>query len=186
MVSPAVSALSLAVSFAAYVASARTRRRQDAAEKNSYLVLSLDLERTGENYLIAHTSLENRLTVDKEITAARLVVSPEDEDPWDTVDKLLVANKRVGLNNGHAAPREIATVPLEETLSDTERIFMPLDYYYDENYQVGNETLTYDVVIDVSKLRKDIWYGVRLLVVNEDQLHRLVHRAFVNSWPTGR
>jgi hypothetical protein len=155
-------------------------QKRIAAEQNAYVTLALTLERINDHCLIAHTSLENRSTIDKEITAARLIVCPDVEDPWDTADKLLKANHLAPLDEDDGDPREFATVPLESTLSDEQRIFMPLDYYTDENVQVGDEILTYDVVIDTGKLRRDAWYSVRLVVVDEDKLHRLVHRAFVN------
>jgi hypothetical protein len=155
-------------------------QKRVAAEQNAYVTLALTLERVNDNCVIARTSLENRSAVDKEISAARLIVCPDVEDPWDTADTLLKANHLPPLDEEAGDPREFATVPLEKTLSDEQRIFMPLDYYTDENVQVGDEILTYDVVIDTGKLRRDAWYSVRLVVVDEDQLHRLVHRAFVN------
>jgi hypothetical protein len=174
----AISLLALVVSAGSFAVAAYTRWQQHIVDRKSYLVLSLTLERTVGNYMIAHTSLENRLTVHKKIAAARLVICAQQEDPVDAINRLLTADKRLDARMDD--PRRIVEVDLLETLRDDKSIFMPLWYYTHENLTVGDETLTYDALIDLSQLEAEATYSARLYLVSEDRYHRIVHAAFVN------
>ena len=154
-----------------------TFRRQRRVESGSYLVLALALSRVSPDRIIASTSLENRSPDAKNLDVVFLLVSREDETPTDALNAIL----RDG-DHGEVVDIQdfgVATKGLRAQCSADDRQYVRLEYYTVENSEVGDEILTYDAVLDASKLHSGAAYSVRLFLYGEDRLHRVVQRAIV-------
>jgi hypothetical protein len=158
----------------ALIVSIYTLRRQRSVEHSAYITLALALERVDENRLIARTSLENRSPTVKNIDVVRLLVCPQTEPPEVACTTLMS-----GAVETVAHLRDIGALELPHTIADDHRLLMPLHYYTAENEEVADELLTYDAILDISKLTPGTEYAVRMLLYGPTRLHRVVHRAFI-------
>lgn len=162
------------VGVAALVVSVYALYRQHGLEKISYLTLSLSLEQVNEKQLIAHTGVENRSPTVKKLEAVRLLLCPLDEAPEQACNTLF-ADSNTSIN--HVG--DIISINLDQLKRDEHRILMPINYYTVENSQVGDELLTYDVVLDVGTLESGRAYAVRMLLWGRGSFYRVVQRAFI-------
>ena len=173
----AASWLAALAAIVALVLSVQTSRRQRMQEENSYLVLALALSRVDASHVIASTSLENRTRDVKLLDTVFLLVSRGDEAPVDALNAILTAHDAMPV----AAISEFgrATAGIDPQCSAGDRRYIRLDYYTEENSEVGDELLTYDAVLDVSQLQPGCTYSVRLFLYGPDRLHRVVQRAVI-------
>jgi hypothetical protein len=163
----------------AIVLSVRTAQRQRELEQKSYLVLGLELGEPQNGKLIARTSVENRSREVKKLSTVFLLACPYDEAPVDAFNTVLQAHEVPPVTD--ISQFGAATRGLDPRCSHGDRSYARLDYYTLENSEVGDELLTYDAVLDISALRPDHVYSVRLFLYGEQRLHRVVHRAVVTG-----
>lgn len=159
----------------ALVVSIYTLRRQQSVEHSAYITLALALERFDDNRLIARTSIANHSPTVKNIDVVRLLVCPQSEPPEVACTTLMSGAVETTITH----LRDIGALELPHAISDDHRLLVPLHYYTVENEEVADEVLTYDAILDVSRLTPGDEYAVRMLLYGPSRLHRVVHRAFI-------
>ena len=136
----------------------------------AYLHVHLDVEFDVRGFLTAKTTVENRGLSRKKISNALLLVGPERERP-------LVTMKALGCQV--ASTNDIAAFQLSNTVSGPEgRCIIPLDFYYSENVDIADESISYRVPIDTTKIPVDVPYSARFFIVGPRRLHRSTHDCF--------
>jgi hypothetical protein len=145
--------------------------------RRRYVRLALTLEYNNGDCVIAHTKLENALTTIHNLVAVFLLVSPEEEDPVNAINRLFV---QAALGASICCPIDLHTVTPKAVIEDKQRLrrLIPLLYYTEENINVADELLAYSSAIDVSQFPPGR-YSVRLYVYGKKRLYRVVQALLV-------
>jgi len=168
---------------AALLISVDTSRRQLRFQRESYLILSMQITRPSAEVLIVQTSLENRSVHIKKLSHVFVLIGPYGENPIDTFN--VIAQKV-----GSRAISEFGELQHLALSGDTARDEMArsltkLSYYTQENTEVADETLFCELPLTASDYDVNRPYSVRLILLGPKRLHRVVHRVLiVTSTPT--
>ena len=147
-------------------------------ELKSYLRIKVEVKTEGDNYSVL-TEIENANKISsKKIDNAFILISPEKGN-------LIKAGKsvaeRLNINEAIESTDEFKFLVSNESIYiDNRIIFIPLEFYYDENIDIADEKLTYRCFIDKTKLNKG-QYSVRFYIYGEKRYHRSTQDLLVIS-----
>jgi hypothetical protein len=139
----------------------------------SYLRLKVAVERQAEATVVS-TSVENPSPRVRTMTKIFLLVGPEDEHPVDTFNAVASAPNG-GATACCAVDFEDFDLPGRLT-GDGRRLLIPLDYYIEENPEVGDEALACQTSIGPDELRPGGSYSVRFYVFGHRWRGARIHR----------
>jgi hypothetical protein len=144
----------------------------------AYLHIEVSVEKMDGARVKVRTVVENTNTSAKKLDSAFLVISPADEDPERTVSVLF---EGIGTPRTFKTSNEMVRAVTKRIKHDlnliadgSERMLVPLPFYYAENYDIGDEKLSFECPIDCDHLKAGV-YGVRFYIEGIPRLHRLVH-----------
>jgi hypothetical protein len=142
-------------------------------EYRAFLRLAVSTEPAPPKWMMITTEIDNRGLRAKRITAALVLVGPENESPIDTVNSLLEHADRstVGSTNDF--------VTIAENIVHADRAVLMIPFYYSENVHIADETLSYTLPLNVEALPIGEPYAVRFLIFGEHRLHRSTQSCFV-------
>lgn len=140
----------------------------------SYLTLKLSLEQR-DNATIVTTCVDNPSPRPRTMTKVFLLVGPEAENPVETFNSLLAANGK-DVRACCAIDFEFIDLPSRLTDDSRHRLLMPLDYYIEENPEIGDEALSCQTSIAPGELVGGQSYGVRFFVFGHRWRRARVHR----------
>jgi hypothetical protein len=147
----------------------------------AYLHIELTVESLERNRVKLRTVVENTNTIAGRLDAAFLVIGPGAEDA-DEIARTLFSksDSRQKLTNLDEMVRAITDrikhddSPMEDGAG---RKIVPLPYYFVENYDVADERLSYEEILDCSSMAPGT-YAARFYIEASPRLHRVVHGAF--------
>jgi len=146
-------------------------------ETASYLHIELTIEdatATNSNYILANVKVENKSKLRKKIDHALILVSPEDEKPTETYNKLTNSDIEeissiFDFDNEH----------IEAIYGEKGRAMILLPFFYIENIRIADEIISYSAPIKLEKVAKNVPYAVRFFVRKKKRLHRSTEQSFV-------
>jgi len=154
----------------------------------SYLQIDLEISKeAGSTRLQLKTGVENKNHIGKNIRAAFLLIGPQSEPPEQIVKKLGGRNRN--LAREFFTLSEVVSTIAKVIRSDHNidasgiydregRALIPLPHYYEENRDIGDERLTYTIMIDSTNFPIGV-YGVRFYVEPRwMRYYRVVQDAF--------
>lgn len=142
--------------------------------RRQYLHINLDLS-VIDRFVLASTAVENKGSLTKKIENAIILIGPENECPLQTA-KSLLPDQNIEQTN------DFEFVKLKNAkYDDTGRAFIPVTFYYNENVDIADERIGYDVPINIEKVSKGIPYSVRFFIFGENKLHRSTEKTFIVS-----
>lgn len=147
-------------------------------EFGAYLRISLKVDGPKDGWITALTAVENKGNRAKNIAYAVLLVGPESEDPISSARRVAAGAEYSG---DLESTNQLEFFRLDHPVYTEGRALIPLPFYYSENIDVADETLTYRAPIDSRRLEPEIPYAVRFFVFCEGRLHRSTHDAFING-----
>ena len=146
-------------------------------EFGSYLRISVNVTQPENGWITVQSSVENKGLRAKKISYACLIVGPEDEGPIDTARILA---KHCEYTGRLKFTNDLEHFRVVRPMYFGGRGIIPLPFYYDENVDVVDETLTYRAPIPAGELEEGIPYGVRFFLFAPNRLHRSTQDAFIN------
>jgi len=138
-------------------------------EFGSYLRISVKAESPKNGWVTILTTIDNKGNRPKNLSYACLLLGPESEPPLDSAR--FVA-KEIGYKGDLRYTNHIGNLHSEEPVYADGRVLVPLRFFYSENIQIGDETVTYRTPIDAHQLKPGVPYSGRLLVFPKRRLHR--------------
>jgi hypothetical protein len=151
-------------------------------EFGTWIRISVKVSGLSDGWISALTMADNKGNRPKPIEFACLLVGPEDENPVETATTLATTlDLKVLINhtNDIEMLKNASCVPFYSN----GRALLPLPFYYSENIDIADETLTYRAPIDTSKLNPGVAYSVRFFIFLKGRLHRSTHDSFFNKPP---
>jgi hypothetical protein len=146
-------------------------------ERTSYVRLRVQVEARRDHALV-RTSIANETVRPKKLRKVFLLAGPEGEDPIDTFNAVVTQSTEQGVACC-AKHFELFDLPGRLTDGSLRRVLVPLDYYFEENDNIGNEELSCETPIDWSLLKPGRRYGIRFYVFGHRpwraSLHRKIH-----------
>ncbi|MBE9594839.1 MAG: hypothetical protein IMF19_15315 [Proteobacteria bacterium] len=150
----------------------------------SYLRINLEVKQEGtgsSRSVSALTTVDNKGFLSKRIDYAGLLIGPEDEDPVITAKhiakELNIDENKIAYTNDLYILRTDSPSPIYTG----RRAFIPLPFFFDEQVNIGDETLRYHCTIDTVRLIKNTSYSVRFFIFTKHRLHRSTHDLFRND-----
>jgi hypothetical protein len=144
---------------------------------SSYLKLTVSIERRDPGTVVT-TCVENSSPRPRRMTKIFLLLGPEEENPVESFNALMTANGQ-DRRACCAIDFEDCNLPTRFTDREHQRLLVPLDYYIEENPEVGDESLSCQTSILDSELGPGRSYGVRFYVFGHKRgparIHRKVH-----------
>lgn len=146
-------------------------------DRVSYVRLHMEIE-AKQDYALVRTSILNDSIRPKSLKKVFLLVGPEGENPVDTFNAVVIhsTNQSAACCAKHFEYFDLPRNLVDDSL---QRILIPLDYYFEENDNIGNEELSCETPVDWMLLRAGIRYGVRFYVFGHHpwraSLHRKIH-----------
>lgn len=143
-------------------------------EELNYLELGLNVVHEGK-YLKVRTSVFNPTPFDREIYFAFLIISKTEESFLDALNKKLDftfkdTNSLYNLKN-------------KKSMVSNDFAFIPLPYYFEENVQVGNEKLIYEIPLVAIGANGNInFFDVRFFVFRNTKDLNQYHRSLSSSF----
>ncbi|MCX6146910.1 MAG: hypothetical protein NTW25_06615 [Candidatus Kapabacteria bacterium] len=130
-----------------------------------------------DNPIQIFTEIENSSRKFKRvIDNAFVIVSPELEDILVVGQKI---NNVLKISNTICKTNDFENFKLSEpTYIDNCIVIIPLQFYFSENIQIGDETLTYSCSLNRTLLEKGN-YSVRFYIFGESRLHRSTQALLV-------
>ena len=144
----------------------------------SFLGISIEVSEPANGWITVLTTVENKSLRPKPVNFAMLLVGPEKESPVQTANVLMAALKpswRAKYTNDLEQLKEL----LREAIIAPNRAAIPLDFYYSENVDIADETLTYRASVPLSTFECNSPISVRFYLFASNRLHRSTHDAFV-------
>jgi hypothetical protein len=147
-------------------------------EFGGWLRIGLKVETSSAGEVTALTTVDNRSNRPKPIEFACLLVAPEHEDPVMTASILA---KALGLGDPFESTNELARLHavVRKSVYTDGRALVPLPFYYDEQIDIADETLTYRAPLETARLSPNVAYSVRFFIFVTGRLHRSTHDAFI-------
>jgi hypothetical protein len=148
----------------------------------AFLHISIAVEQMEGPRIKVRTVVENSNSISRKIDAAFLLVSPQYESANKTVVDLLSAIKPdLQFKSANDMVRIITLLIKERKLtlltSNSGQMIIPLPFYYAENYDVADENLSFEYIINTSTFPNGV-YEIRFYIERIPRLHRLVQAAF--------
>jgi hypothetical protein len=147
----------------------------------AYLFIEISAETDRDVGLVKiKTVLENRSLKAKKVSAAFILISPYLDRVEDVFESLL--GKRY--EDDSDAVAHVANEMKSENFclhgvhDNADHALIPLTYYTWENYDVGDERLSYEAVIKTTDLTQNKIYAARFYIHGEGRLHRVVQTSF--------
>ena len=139
-----------------------------------YLYINLDLS-VVEGFVLAATIVENKGSQGKKIENAIMLVGPEHECPVETAN-LLLPDSDIECTN------DLEFVKIDKAkYDDAGRAVIPVTFYFNENVNIADERIGYEVPIDTDKVASGVPYAVRFFIFGEKKLHRSTQKTFIIS-----
>jgi hypothetical protein len=145
-------------------------------EFGSHLRISIRVDGPKDGWVTALTTVDNKGNRPKDISYALLLLGPEPESPLDTA-RLLA--KVSGYHGRLDSTNDLAHFIIDGSVSQDDRSIIPIAFYYSENIDIADETLTYRIPIPIKNLRPGLAYSVRFFLFPARRLHRSTHDCFV-------
>jgi len=143
----------------------------------SFLHIGLSIDSKDGRTVSARTLVETKGMKAKRIDNAVLLVGPENESPIETCNQIFNYAK---FDTIVSSTNEIAACRLERTCEGPDgRALIPLPFYYSENIDIGDESLSYRSPIETKAIRIGEPYSVRFFVWASGRYHRSTHDSFV-------
>jgi hypothetical protein len=135
-----------------------------------------------EDLALIRTSISNESIHAKNLRKVFLLVGPEEEDPVDTFNAIVTSSTSQG--PACCAVRfEWFDLPRVLTDGSQRRLIVPLDYYFEENDNIGNEELSCETPLEWARLGPGRRYAVRFYTFGHrpwrTRLHRKIHAIIV-------
>jgi hypothetical protein len=146
-------------------------------EFGAYPRISVEVEGPLAGWTTVLTTVENRGNRRKNISNALLLIGPETESPLDSANVVAAA---MGYKGTLQFTNDLELLPVAKPTYAGGRALIPLPFYYSENVDIGDETLTYRAALDAGRLTTGIPYAVRFFVFGRGRLHRSTHDSFIN------
>jgi len=146
------------------------------------IAVTVETDSAADGWLTVLTTVDNKGNRPKGIEYAMVLVGPESENPVETARILARAvgyAEPLGYTNDFVGFRVIDPVIQED------RALIQLPFYYQENVDIADETLTYRAALPAGGFRRRMPYGVRFfLFPTGRRLHRSTEDSFVLCDPT--
>jgi hypothetical protein len=150
-------------------------------EFGAHLRISIKVDGPQNGWVTALTTVDNKGNRPKDISYAFLLIGPESESPLDTARILA---KIGGYNGPLSSTNDFADFFVEEGLFHVDRAMVPLTFYYSENFDIADETLTYRMPIPIKNFTSAMPYSVRFFLFPVNRLHRSTQDCFVVAGPS--
>ena len=145
-------------------------------EFGSHLRISLKVEAPKDGWATALTTVENKGNRSKDILYACLLVGPDAESPIETARTIAALCGYQGMLD---YTNDLGTFRVEKPELHGDRALIPLPFYYSENVDIADKTLSYRVPIAVDSLTPGTAYAVRFFLFANARLHRSTHDCFI-------
>ncbi len=149
-------------------------------EFGSFLRISVTSTNERRNFFSATASLQNSGFRAKKVDFAFLLVGPEAEQPVTTANKLAAhhhLNHQSQFTNDFVSFKPLlADLPIFDHKG---RALIPLPFFYSENIDVADETLSYTAPIPAAQMKKGTPCSVRFFVFSKRRLHRSTQALFL-------
>lgn len=144
------------------------------SKTKNYLELFIKVS-SDQIYHSINTQISNKSGEDKKINFSFLLISRQNESLKTIVDLILKSKHspiKIKVLNELYLLKELFPI---STFIDNALGVIPLNFYYDENYRIENESPTYTYTFDNNEIKLDKGiYSVRFFVFfNEKYLHRI-------------
>jgi hypothetical protein len=149
-------------------------------EFGSFLRIAVKVESASGRWATALTTVENKSYRPKKIHRTFLLVGPNSENPTDTARALLSS---IGITVPVNFTNDIGALIPQHPVYELGRAVIPIPFYYSENVDVADETLTYRAAIDLDTFQVGVPYALRFYLFAERQLHRSTHDLFILESP---
>lgn len=119
--------------------------------------------------LKVNTIVENKGSIAKRIDFSFILIMPENESFKNALHKITGSFGLSGKNNEPLINLHLLTENKEQILFrvvDKRFAILPLPYFYDEQFQIGNEKIKYASVIDLADFEKGQVYNIRFVTVS--------------------
>lgn len=157
----------------------------------SHLQMDLSNEKIKtENFdkLKITTIVENKGSIAKAINFSFILISPENESFKDSLGKISDSFGLKGKNQESLTLLHLLTEnkeKLESRVADHRFAIFPLPYFYNEQFQIGNEKVKYASIIDLANFKKNQVYNIRFVAVSRHLFniylrHRSTSDVFIN------
>jgi hypothetical protein len=148
----------------------------------AFLHIGITIDKMDGPRIKVRTTIENSNSIARKIDAAFLLVGPQNESADKTVTALLSTSTHARqFSSANDMVRAVTSLIEERELSllksNSGQMIIPLPFYYAENYDVADENLSFEYIIDISTFPNGI-YEVRFYIESAPRLHRLVQAAF--------
>jgi hypothetical protein len=145
-------------------------------EFGSFLRISLKVEPPKDGWTTALTAIENKGNRPKRISYATLLIGPESESPIETA-RILAREASYSKPLNHTNDFEFFVVSKPVVSGD--RMLIPLPFYYSENVDFVDETVTYRVPVSIETFAPATPYAVRFYVFAAPRLLRSTQDTFI-------
>jgi len=147
-------------------------------EFGSHLRIALQVDVSGE-WVTALTTADNKGNRPKGIHYAILLIGPESEGPMETARALAVA---AGYSGRLTYTNDLVEFRVAKPVALVGRALIPLTFYYLENVDIADETLTYRAVLPLTGWEFGTPYAVRFFLFPEGgRLHRSTGDTFIRA-----
>jgi hypothetical protein len=155
-------------------------------EFGAYLRISVEVSGVAEGRTTVLVTIDNKGNRPKEISYACLLLGPESERPIETANILVPGTqyKEKQHKEKLTVTNEIQFLRAESPVYIDGRALIPLPFFYSENVDIADETLTYRSPIDAERLAPNSFYAARFYVFAENRLHRSTQDCFYNGGQT--
>lgn len=142
----------------------------------SYVSLGVEAGKKSGDLMSVRVSIQSNSPKKKIIQNAVLLVSPENENPIDSFNKILCndASNNIFSTRGIAVNRLGSSVYGEDG-----RAIVPLPFFYKEHEPIGDEYISYRTHIDISNINREVPYSVRFYIWGAGQPHRSSQDSFI-------
>jgi hypothetical protein len=147
---------------------------------NSYLHIDIQADQSSTENITVLTRVINKGLRKKKISYAVLVLGPQEENPAQTVAALTQhSNQSIAITHTNDIVRLKQLINDSSVYDDYGRGVIPLPFFYSEQVQIADETLTYRAFVDTINCSSKSVYSVRFYIFTEGRLHRSTHDLFI-------
>jgi len=137
----------------------------------SFLRLTVEVKNI-EPQILIKTIISNNSKRPKELTKTFLLVSPEGENPVETINHLFPTIAAKYTN-------DICRIEERTDIYKKNRAFIPLSFFSYEQVRIGDEEISYTSSIKIDNFEKSKTFSVRFYVFAENRYHRLTQDLLV-------
>jgi hypothetical protein len=151
---------------------------EDMIKKEKFVQIKLDIINDyNSNYVLFDTQVENRNEAAKKITNSLLLIGPEAEKPGKIARLVTEGSSSMeDINFLDSLKRAILE---KATYVKGGRALIPLPIYYEQNINIFDESVTYQVPVHKSNFDSDVPYAVRFVIFGEELPYRVTAKTFV-------